>query len=96
MSNSNLGWTWSDQYQDYYYVVYDAYRESSKLQYGGESYGRPLTVLERPVYCWYKQTQASAGQTASFAPDMRSRHDSGYQLDHGSNVAQMPEPGMTW
>jgi hypothetical protein len=96
MSGSNLNWTWSDQYQNYYYITWDAYRECSKLQYVGESYGRPLTVLERPVYCWYNQTQAATGQTAPFVLDMRSRHDSGNQLDYGPNMAQMPEPGMTW
>ena len=34
-------------------------------------------------------------QLSAPAPDMRPRNDSFYQQDYSSNVAQMPEPGMS-
>lgn len=55
---------------------------------------RVLTLTGRPVYQWSKQIQAVGAQVSVPALDGRQRTDSLRPNDDGSNVAQMPEPGM--
>ncbi|KAI4945166.1 hypothetical protein J4E91_008143 [Alternaria rosae] len=85
MSTSN--WIWSQQYGDYYCVTYNEFREYYHVLIKLEAHRIPLIQTEQPVYHWAKQ------QAQAETPEVPPRRDSGNQYD-GSNVAQMPEPGV--
>jgi len=67
-ADNNQGWTWSNEYQDYYYVTYDQYRQLGNVF----CFTRTLTVLERPIYHWSKQSASNphSGYSAMVEPEM--------------------------